>query len=65
MRDPKMIEELGYITSTVRVYANDDYLEMDVRRVIAFLETVLESPGSAEVSADANDRCNDKESINE
>ena len=58
MRDPKMIEELGYITGTVRVYANDDYLEMDVRRVIAFLETVLES-------TDANDRCNDKESINE
>ena len=43
MRDPKMSEGLGYITSTVKVYADDDYLEMDVRRVIAFLEAVLKT----------------------
>lgn len=38
-----MSEGLGYITGTVKVYADDDYLEMDVRRVIAFLEAVLET----------------------
>ena len=38
-----MSEGLGYITSTVKVYADDDYLEMDVRRVIAFLEAVLKT----------------------
>ena len=43
MRDPKMSEGLGYITGTVKVYANDDYAEMDIRRVIAFLEAVLKT----------------------
>ena len=46
MRDPKMSEGVGYITSTVKVYADDDYLELDVRRVIAFLESVLSVSGA-------------------
>lgn len=46
MRDPKTNEGLGYATETVKVFATDDYAEEDVRRVIAFLESVLSVGGA-------------------
>lgn len=46
MRDPKTNEALGYATETVKVFATDDFNEVDVRRVIAFLESVLSVSGA-------------------